>query len=66
MYTKDVSTDDTVTDINEIVKHKGFVQKGDFLINLAAMPIKDKGMVNTLRVSEINYVFNIKSVLSRL
>ena len=53
MYTKDVSTDDTVTDINEIVKQKGFVQKGDFLINLAAMPIKDKGMVNTLRVSEI-------------
>jgi pyruvate kinase len=27
MYTKDVSTDDTVTDINEIVKQKGFVQK---------------------------------------
>lgn len=53
MYTKDVSTDDTVTDVNEIVKEKGFVQKGDFLINLAAMPIKEKGMVNTLRVSEI-------------
>jgi pyruvate kinase len=53
MYTKDVSTDDTVTDVNEIVKEKGFVNKGDFLINLAAMPIKDKGMVNTLRVSEI-------------
>ncbi|OAZ03702.1 pyruvate kinase [Flavobacterium succinicans] len=53
MYTKDVSTDDTVTDVNEIVKEKGFVKKGDFLINLAAMPIKDKGMVNTLRVSEI-------------
>jgi pyruvate kinase len=30
-----------------------FCTKGDFLINLAAMPIKDKGMVNTLRVSEI-------------
>ncbi len=53
MYTKNVSTDDTVTDVNEIVKEKGFVKKGDFLINLAAMPIKDKGMVNTLRVSEI-------------
>ncbi len=53
MYTKDVSTDDTVTDVNEIVKEKVFVKKGDFLINLAAMPIKDKGMVNTLRVSEI-------------
>jgi pyruvate kinase len=52
-YDKNVSTDDTVTDINQIVKQKGFVEKGDFLINLAAMPIKDKGMVNTLRVSEI-------------
>ncbi|HMK07311.1 MAG TPA: pyruvate kinase [Flavobacterium sp.] len=52
-YDKFVSTDDTVTDINEIVREKGFVNKGDFLINLAAMPIADKGMVNTLRVSEI-------------
>jgi pyruvate kinase len=52
-YEKSVSTDDTVTDVNNIVKQKGFVKKGDFLINLAAMPITDKGMVNTLRVSEI-------------
>jgi pyruvate kinase len=52
-YDKRVSTDDTVTDVNSIVKEKGFVKKGDFLINLAAMPIIEKGMVNTLRVSEI-------------
>ncbi|PZX95144.1 pyruvate kinase [Flavobacterium aquariorum] len=52
-YEKSVSTDDTVTDVNNIVKEKGFVKKGDFLINLAAMPISEKGMVNTLRVSEI-------------
>lgn len=52
-YDKFVSTDDTVTDINEMAREKGFVQKGDFLINLAAMPVADKGMVNTLRVSEI-------------
>jgi pyruvate kinase len=52
-YEKSVSTDDTVTDVNNIVKQKGFVKKGDFLINLAAMPMTDKGMVNTLRVSEI-------------
>jgi pyruvate kinase len=52
-YDKRVSTDDTVTDVNAIVKEKGFVKKGDFLINLAAMPIIEKGMVNTLRVSEI-------------
>ncbi len=53
-YDKDVSTDDTVTDVNQIVKDKGYVVKGDYLINLAAMPIKDKGMVNTMRVSEID------------
>lgn len=52
-YDKFVSTDDTVTDVNEIARDKGFVEKGDFLINLAAMPVVDKGMVNTLRVSEM-------------
>lgn len=52
-YDKFVSTDDTVTDVNEIARTKGFVDKGDFLINLAAMPVTEKGMVNTLRVSEI-------------
>ena len=52
-YDKSVSTDETVTDINNISKEKGYVEKGDFLINLAAMPIIDKGMVNTMRVSEI-------------
>jgi pyruvate kinase len=53
-YDKFVSTDDTVTDINQIAKEKGYVDKGDFLINLAAMPVVDKGMVNTLRVSEMD------------
>lgn len=52
-YDKSVSTDDTVTEVNQIVRDKGFVDKGDFIINLAAMPVTDKGMVNTLRVSEI-------------
>jgi pyruvate kinase len=52
-YDKDESTDDTVTDVNNIAKEKGYVVKGDYLINLAAMPIRDKGMVNTVRVSEI-------------
>ncbi len=52
-YDKFVSTDDTVEDINQMAKEKGYVKKGDMLINLAAMPVVDKGMVNTLRVSEI-------------
>ncbi|MDT0647379.1 pyruvate kinase [Zunongwangia sp. F260] len=52
-YDKYVSTDETIDDINSIAKEGGFVQPGDFTVNLAAMPMADKGMVNTLRVSEI-------------
>ena len=50
-YDKYVSTDDTVIDVNKIALERGFVKNGDYLINLAAMPIVKKGMVNTLRVS---------------
>ena len=52
-YDKFVSTDDTIDDVNKIAAEKGLVTKGDMLINLAAMPIANKGMVNTLRVTEI-------------
>jgi pyruvate kinase len=52
-YDKFVSTDDTIDDINRIAAEKGLVSKGDMVINLAAMPIANKGMVNTLRVTEI-------------
>ncbi|CAM1358988.1 pyruvate kinase [Tenacibaculum soleae] len=53
-YDRDLSTDDTLEDINEICKEKGFVKTGDFMINLSSMPVKAKGMVNTLRVSHID------------
>ncbi|GHC43726.1 pyruvate kinase [Ulvibacter litoralis] len=52
-YDKYVSTDETVEDVNKIACDRGFVGKGEYLINLAAMPIVDKGMVNTLRVSQV-------------
>lgn len=52
-YDKFASTDDTIVDVNQIAKSKGYVKKGDMLINLAAMPIGEKGMVNTMRTSEI-------------
>ena len=47
------STDKTVEEINKIALEKGFVEKEDYVVNLAAMPIKSKGMVNTLRISTI-------------
>ena len=52
-YDKYVSTDETIDDINQIAFQQRFVKKGDFMVNLAAMPIVEKGMVNTLRVSQV-------------
>lgn len=52
-YDKFVSTDETIEDVNRIACKMGYLDVGDMLISLAAMPIKDKGMVNTLRVTEI-------------
>ncbi|MBN2266839.1 MAG: pyruvate kinase [Candidatus Babeliaceae bacterium] len=52
-YDKMVSTDETIEDVNRIANESNFVEKGDFTINLAAMPITSKGMVNTLKISEI-------------
>jgi pyruvate kinase len=52
-YDKHVSTDQTVEDVNQIAVEKGYAVVGDFLINLAAMPIVDRGMVNTLRISQV-------------
>ena len=52
-YNSFESTDKTVEQINEIAKNTGYVNNGDLLVNLTAMPIIKKGMVNTLRVSTI-------------
>jgi pyruvate kinase len=51
LYEGSGSTDDTVKEVNEIAKKKGYVNEGDLIINLVAMPLADRGKVNTLRVS---------------
>ena len=57
-YDKFVSTDETIEDVNKIACEKGYLEEGDMLISLAAMPIQEKGMVNTLRVTEIKTCHN--------
>lgn len=52
-YDKFLSTDETIKDINHFAKQENFIGKGDYVINLAAMPVEKKGMVNTMRISEI-------------
>jgi len=52
-YDKFVTTDETIEDVNAIACKMGYLDVGDMLVSLAAMPIQDKGMVNTLRVTQI-------------
>ena len=52
-YNKFQSTDKTVEDVNLLALKNRYVKKGDIVINLAAMPIKNMGQVNTLRISQL-------------
>ena len=52
-YNNFVSTDKTVEEVNKLAKDKGLVKTNDLVVNLAAMPVKDKGQVNTLRLSKV-------------
>ena len=52
-YDNFVSTDTTIAEVNKMAVTNGFIKKNDYVINLSAMPIVEKGEVNTLRVSKI-------------
>jgi pyruvate kinase len=47
------STDETVVEVNEETKQKGYIKTGDFVINLNAMPSFGNGLTNTLRLTQI-------------
>jgi len=47
------STDETVVEVNAIIKDEGYVDEGDFVINLNAMPSFGNGMTNTIRLTQI-------------
>lgn len=48
------STDQSIQDINNILKEKKMVNPGELVINTASMPIKDRTRTNTIKVSEIH------------
>lgn len=53
-YDKFVSTDHTIADIKYELKKAGYLNDDDLLINIASMPISNKGMSNMLKVSKMN------------
>jgi pyruvate kinase len=47
------STDQSIQDVNDILKEKGLINAGELVINTASMPIKDRPRTNAVKVSEI-------------
>jgi pyruvate kinase len=52
-YNKYESTDQTMKDLKNFLKDKGFVKTGDLIINTASMPLIEKGRTNMLRLSYV-------------
>jgi pyruvate kinase len=52
-YNKVTSTDDTIADVEAILKREGHVQSGDIFITLASMPIQEHQRTNTLKINVV-------------
>ena len=52
-YDKFESTDNTIEETQSILKAQSIIRSGDFVINIASMPIKAKGMTNMLKLEKI-------------
>jgi pyruvate kinase len=50
-YDKFVSTDETIKDINNIAYEKGYIENNDFVVNVTSMPVIERGMANTIRIT---------------
>ncbi|MCC6370040.1 MAG: pyruvate kinase [Bacteroidia bacterium] len=53
-YDKYESTDQTIEDLKAIIKERGQVKSDDLVINIASMPMKEKGRTNMMKLSYIN------------
>ena len=52
-YDMQKSTDETIIQVNMLALNNGFVEQGDFVINLNATPAYEGGKTNTLRLTTI-------------
>lgn len=53
-YDKYVSTDHTIADLKLRLKREGLVKEGDLVINIASMPISERGQSNMMKLSMVN------------
>ena len=52
-YDKFETTDDTITDVNDVLKKNKLIKKGDIVINSASIPLHAKGKTNMIKVTVV-------------
>jgi len=52
-YDKHISTDHTIADIKYLLKREGLLEQGDLVINIASIPLEDRGSSNMLKLSYV-------------
>ena len=57
-YDKLLSTEETIKDINRIAFEKNYTKEQDFIVNVTSMPASERGMANTIRLTQ--YTSNAK------
>jgi pyruvate kinase len=52
-YAEEESMDDIVADLTEILKQRGFIKKGDVIINTGSIPVDEHLPTNLLKISKV-------------
>lgn len=52
-YDRYVSTDETISDIQKILKEKKILQENDILVNIASIPLSERGTANMVKLSRV-------------
>jgi len=52
-YNKSTSTDDTIADVEEILRKEGHLKSGDIFISLTSIPIQEKGRTNMMKLNVV-------------
>ena len=53
-YDKFSSTDETISDLTEILKEKNLLQDGDVIVNTASMPLQKRFRTNTMKITIVD------------
>ena len=52
-YSGSVSTDETILELQKILKEKGFINTDDIIINLASVPLDEQGRTNMIKLGRV-------------